>query len=44
MVPSMPTVEANARTALHLVATEGLTGRCFRVGEEAGSGLDGQPA
>jgi 3-oxoacyl-[acyl-carrier protein] reductase len=34
MKESMPTIEANARTALHLVATDGVTGQCFRPGQE----------
>lgn len=32
---NMPTVEANARTALRLVADESLNGQCYHVGQEA---------
>ena len=43
MKEGMPSVEANARTALHLVATDGLTGQCYRPGQElegaSGAGL-----
>jgi NAD(P)-dependent dehydrogenase (short-subunit alcohol dehydrogenase family) len=34
MKDSVPSVEANALTALHLVATEGVTGQCYRPGQE----------
>jgi NAD(P)-dependent dehydrogenase (short-subunit alcohol dehydrogenase family) len=32
---NMPSVEANARTALRLVADDSLNGQCFHVGQEA---------
>jgi 3-oxoacyl-[acyl-carrier protein] reductase len=41
MLDSMPSIEANARTALHLVATDGVTGQCLHPGQETASA--GQP-